>query len=78
MKKVLLLVLLSFLVFGTAFSRDKVIYGSDDRLDYYDVSNLLYLLLSESTAAMINRSQIENMGEDYRLNGSRQFFCVNS
>lgn len=37
----------------------KVIYGADDRLDLYQVSNPLYRSLADSTAALFNNSRIQ-------------------
>lgn len=41
-----------------SFAVDKVVYGVDDRKDVYESQNPLYKTLTESTAAMINTSQL--------------------
>ena len=39
-------------------ANDKVVYGEDDRLDIYAVSNPLHLELANSTAAMISNYKV--------------------
>jgi len=49
----------------------KVIYGQDNRLDLYEVTNSLHLRLAQSTAAMVGRSQIKQTGLEAFLNFDR-------
>jgi V8-like Glu-specific endopeptidase len=51
-----------------AFASENVIYGSDDRHEFYEVSALLQKI-SQSTAAQINSNMIDFSGPDVYLNG---------
>lgn len=62
---------LSILTFsGSVFAIDKVIYGSDDRLDIFEVSNPLYLELAKSTAAMIDSDKINTTNDGFTVGGT--------
>ncbi|MBH46889.1 MAG: peptidase [Halobacteriovorax sp.] len=55
-----------------SFARDtnnKVIYGADDRLDLYEVTNTLHLELAKSTAGMIDSSKITIEGDLATITG---------
>ena len=49
----------------------KVIYGQDNRLDLFEVSNSLHLRLAQSTAAMVAKSQIHQTGAEAFLDFNR-------
>lgn len=52
------------------FARDnKVIYGNDDRLDLYEVTNSFHLDLAKSTAGMIEGSDITVNGDVATITG---------
>lgn len=63
MNKVCLI--LFFALSFSALSFDKVVYGEDDRLDLYQVTNSLHKQLALSTAAMIDRSVVYQDADDY-------------
>lgn len=66
-----LVLALSILAFSnSAFAIDKVIYGSDDRLDIFEVSNPLYLELAKSTAAMIDSDKISVTNDGFTVGGT--------
>lgn len=61
-----------FLTFSlTAFANSipKVIYGNDDRMDYYQSSDKLLRHLSRSTAAQISRDELTLGINQYELSG---------
>lgn len=55
-----------------AFAYDKVIYGDDNRVDVYESTNQLFIDISVSTAAMIDRSDLSLIRSEnkYKVNGS--------
>lgn len=62
---------LGVLTFSTsALAVDKVVYGTDDRLDIFEVSNPMYLELAASTAAMIDRDKVISSNEGYTVGGT--------
>ncbi|MCC6675678.1 MAG: proprotein convertase P-domain-containing protein [Phycisphaerales bacterium] len=49
-----------------------IIYGADDRLDMYQVTDSLHLQLGSATCVVVNESEIVNRGDGtYQLNASR-------
>ena len=52
-----------------SFAVEKVIYGPDDRLDIFEVSNPLFKNLAHSTAAMISTSSLQMNGERVSIVG---------
>lgn len=60
MKKIIVfaMVILSASLYAT--TRDKVVYGEDDRIDVYESNNDLYIQLAKSTAAKVSDSNIED------------------
>lgn len=57
----------------------KVIYGTDDRLDLYDVAEQTWTTKAESTVALIQGSKLKAAGNGYSINttnyGSSQSLC---
>ena len=51
------------------YANDKVIYGEDNRLDLFEVTNTLHADLANSTLAMIGKSNIKQVGEEYQISG---------
>lgn len=51
-----------------AFSNDKIIYGEDNRVDYYDTT-ALYQELANSTAAMIPRKSLIEKDDYFEIKG---------
>lgn len=49
---------------------NKVVYGTDDRLDVFETTNNLHLELAESTAAMISSGSLKVNGDTTRVTGS--------
>lgn len=49
---------------------NKVVYGTDDRLDVYETTNNLHLELATSTAAMISGNSIDTNGVEATISGS--------
>jgi V8-like Glu-specific endopeptidase len=45
----------------------KVIYGTDDRLDFFDVAEQLWKTKSESTVALIQSSKLKNSGSGFSI-----------
>ena len=64
------------------FASEKVVYGTDDRKDLYEVTNKLYRSLAQSTAGMIPVDQvIPQAGERYKVIGTRlqdEGVCANA
>lgn len=67
MKKILSIVLLVSL---NAFGSQKVIYGDDNRLDWYESSNTMYRDLALSTAAMINKNSLIKKSDYFTISGT--------
>lgn len=63
MKKIALL-LLTLTLTNISFARNKVVYGNDNRLDVYQVTNPLHKKLALSTAGMIHKNAFST-GKDY-------------
>ena len=57
-----LLTLSLFILSGHCFARMKVIYGDDNRLDLFEVSNSLHHRLALSTAAMVSKPLVHQTG----------------
>ncbi len=56
----------------SVFALDKVIYGTDDRKDLYEVKNNLYRSLAQATAGMIPVDQvIPQSGDMFKVIGTR-------
>jgi len=71
MKQAWMFLLLSLSIVSiTAFANDKVIYGEDNRLDLFEVTNSLYADLSRSTLALIGKNNIKKVGDEYQISGS--------
>jgi V8-like Glu-specific endopeptidase len=62
---------ISFSLTFNLYSKDiqKVVYGSDNRVDIYQSTNPLYKKLANSTAAMISNYNITEDGENIIING---------
>lgn len=52
-----------------AFASQKVIYGDDNRLDWYESSNATYRDLALSTAGMINKTNLIKKDDYYTVSG---------
>lgn len=66
MKKTLILFLiLSF----NSFATEKVIYGDDNRVDWYASNNAMFRELALSTAAMINKEKLIENSDTYTISG---------
>jgi V8-like Glu-specific endopeptidase len=65
MKFSVLILLLSF----NASADPEAIYGEDNRMDVYAVTNPLYVNLAKSTAAMIEKTKIKTTGNDSLITG---------
>ena len=67
MKKIALLTAVMALCAGAASSSDKVIYGSDDRLDIYQVTDAKLLKLADSTVGLFQASDVYLSGDKAHL-----------
>lgn len=67
MKKLFSLLLLLFSL--STLSSEKVIYGDDNRLDWYESPNTTYRELALSTAAMINKKNLIKNTNYYNISG---------
>lgn len=67
MKERILLTAALALCAGTAFAADKVIYGSDDRLDVYQVSDARLLKLADSTVGLFQGYDVAVEGDKAKL-----------
>lgn len=65
MKYLGLFILLSF----NAAADPEAIYGEDSRMDVYAVTNPLFVNLSKSTAAMIEKIKIKSVGNESTITG---------
>jgi V8-like Glu-specific endopeptidase len=66
MKKLIAIILLfSFASYGS----EKVIYGDDNRADWYESTNATYRDLALSTAAMINKNSLIKNDGFYKISG---------
>ncbi|EQC42993.1 trypsin [Bacteriovorax sp. BSW11_IV] len=55
---------------------DKVVYGEDNRLDIFEVTNPLHLKLAKSTAGMVSTGNLQEISSDtYKLTGSKLKVC---
>lgn len=54
------ILLISLIVSTTVYSRNKVIYGEDNRLDIYEVDDERYIDLAKSTAAMMTHDLLKD------------------
>jgi len=52
------------------YSNDKVVYGKDNRLDLFEVTNPLYAELTRSTLAMIGPNNIKLENNQYKISGA--------
>ncbi len=63
-------IILTLLVTTSAFSKNKVVYGIDNRVEVYETENTLYSDLSKSTAAMIDSRSLSFDGSNtYTITG---------
>lgn len=60
-----LILLLPLISSVNVFSKTKVIYGEDDRVDYYNVMDLLKTDLSSSVATLVPRSALQEVEGGY-------------
>ncbi|MDD2805691.1 MAG: serine protease [Elusimicrobiales bacterium] len=67
MKKLSLLTAVLALSAGAAFASDKVIYGADDRLDIYQVTDAKLLKLADSTVGLFQGSDVYLSGDKAHL-----------
>jgi len=67
MKKTALITAMLALCAGAAFADGKVIYGSDDRLDIYQVTDARLLKLADSTVGLFNSYDITVAGSKAKL-----------
>jgi V8-like Glu-specific endopeptidase len=51
-------ILISLMAAGLVYSKDKVVYGEDNRLDVFEVQSLFWRSASDSTAAMIPKDKL--------------------
>lgn len=65
MKYLSLLFLLSF----NASADPEAVYGEDNRMDVYAVTNPLFVNLAKSTAAMIEKTKIKTTGNESQVTG---------
>lgn len=65
----MIIALVAFSTLGQARDFNKVIYGTDDRLDVYEATNALHLELAKSTAGMIAGSNISYNGDVATITG---------
>lgn len=63
------LLLTLFIMGHQAMAIEKVIYGSDDRLDFYEVQNQNLIKLSRATSAKIRTSMLEERGDEFLVKG---------
>ena len=67
MKKTTLFAAALALCAGSAFANDKVIYGADDRLDIYQVTDAKLLKLADSTVGLFQGSDVYLSGDKAHL-----------
>jgi len=71
MKQTRMFLVLSFVILSISiYANDKVIYGEDNRLDLFEVTNTLHADLANSTLAMIGKSNIKQVGNEYQISGA--------
>ncbi len=68
--KLWMITLATLFSLSNSFASEKVIYGDDDRLDIFEVSDNLHLELARSTAAMIDASSLTTNGDKVTVTGS--------
>lgn len=69
MKNTLVLILSVFS--WSAVAQDKVIYGTDDRLDVYQVTDSAKLELADSTVALMENGSLVASGNKYRIRAGK-------
>ncbi len=69
MKTILISTLL--LLSTPVMALDKVIYGTDDRKDIYELKNNLFKSLAQATAGMIPVDQVIPQGNEFKIIGTR-------
>ena len=55
----------------SAFAQDKVIYGQDDRLDLYQVTDSMKLTLADSTVALMEAGNLSMSGGKVRISSGK-------
>lgn len=61
---------------ATAATSDKVVYGEDNRLDIFEVTNPMHLKLAKATAALVKSYSVEDMRDGQsKLSGGSLNVC---
>ena len=63
------LLLFLFILCAPTKGIEKVIYGSDDRLELYEIQNENIQVLASATAAKIRNSLLEDLGIEFLVKG---------
>ena len=57
----------------TAQTEEEVIYGADDRRDYYELTDPIELQVADSTVAVLDTSSLTSTSNGYRVDTSQSF-----
>lgn len=70
------MVILAGMFTANSFGMNKVIYGEDNRLDIFEVTNSMHLRLAKATAGKVaNYNLDEQVNGTYKMTGSRLNVC---
>lgn len=61
--------IISMMICLSAYSSTKVIYGEDNRIDWYEINDSAHRELARSTAAMISTDKLKTSSADLIING---------
>jgi len=73
-----LTILIALIMSFSATAQNKIVYGEDNRVDWYESDNAMYRELALSTAAMIDKKKISISGNSYKLSGKTLGKYINS
>ena len=73
-----LTILLALVLSISAFSQREIVYGEDNRVDWYESTNTMYRELAMSTAAMIDKKKISITNKTYTLDGKKLGSYINA
>jgi V8-like Glu-specific endopeptidase len=75
LRKILTTAALTLTALTAQASMDKVIYGDDNRLDIFEVTNAMHQRLAKSTAALVKSYNVEETRSGMKLSGGSLNVC---
>lgn len=71
-------ILLALLLSMSAYTQEEIVYGEDNRKEWYESSNTMYRELALSTAAMISKDKISIKDKSFTLKGKTLGSYINA